>query len=459
MNTIILEPNDVLFFKDTRPMEGSLAGHGAGWPMPDVISAAFHAALHREGFNDVHMHRFGKSGKYLDDVRNRKFGSLQTAGPYPVYVKNHTYTWYFPKPLDMSKNSPEPTLLPTDLVNSKKSSLPAPLRYPVANALPPSKEGESCKWISKNAFEMYLKGKMESLNGNDFKKDDDIFIEESTIGVAIDPETCTSDSGKVYSAHYLRLKENWKIGVFACAKDKDFKSERYGNDLIKALLNDKGKSIIVGGQQRTCLAKIISEDGKPLPLPLGMTDGFKEINGKYHVKWILISPAIWQQIPEDKTEEIKAHPGGWLPNWIDPDDGSVLLKAGDTERLPGESREEWRKRVREMPGISARLVAAVVPKPIVVSGWALEVEEIKQKGGAQSSHLAVPAGAIYYFEARTKEDAVNLASALNWHGQKEGNDIPTIVRNRRSGLLGEKGFGIGVCGTWEFFKKSAKSAD
>jgi len=38
MNCILLEPTDVLFFRDGRPMAGSLAGHGAAWPLPNVVN-------------------------------------------------------------------------------------------------------------------------------------------------------------------------------------------------------------------------------------------------------------------------------------------------------------------------------------------------------------------------------------------------------------------------------------
>ena len=65
MNTILLEPTDVLFFRDGRPMSGSLSGHGAAWPLPNVISHAFHAALHRAALDGVHLHRRGRSGKGL----------------------------------------------------------------------------------------------------------------------------------------------------------------------------------------------------------------------------------------------------------------------------------------------------------------------------------------------------------------------------------------------------------
>jgi hypothetical protein len=60
----------------------------------------------------------------------------------------------------------------------------------------------------------------------------------------------------------------------------------------------------------------------------------------------------------------------------------------------------------------------------------------------------VPAGAVYYFEADSAEAAAQLAAALNWHGSDAN---PTTMKNRRSTLMGEKGFGLGVCGTWKFF--------
>jgi len=68
-----------------RPMSASLAGHGAAWPLPNVISAAFHAALHR-AFpepNGDHLHRVKVDGGY-SETRTRRFGSLITVGPFPV---------------------------------------------------------------------------------------------------------------------------------------------------------------------------------------------------------------------------------------------------------------------------------------------------------------------------------------------------------------------------------------
>ena len=127
---------------------------------------------------------------------------------------------------------------------------------------------------------------------------------------------------------------------------------------------------------------------------------------------------------------------------------------GAARDVAKESRDAYRRRVRDQAPIAARLIAAVVPKPIPVTGWSLGSDPDSQNSnsespirapGAKPTHLAVPAGAVYYFACDTAEAARQLAAALNWHGDTPG----TTIRNRRSTLLGEKGFGLGVCGTWQ----------
>lgn len=453
MNTILLQPTDVLFFRDGRPMTGSLAGHGAAWPMPNVINAAFHAALHRSGFaKKAHSHRRGARGVYADDAqRDRKFGSLVTAGPFPVKDGG---AWFFSRPQDLQDATLQPALLPTDSFDSVQSSLSDPLEYAVANRLPPSKESGASTWLSREAFEAYLGTAKSPATSASLAKhainDSDFFDREHTIGIGIDPETGSQDGKSFYSAHYLRLRDGWRLGVCAAAEDKEFKHVQHGTDLVSALLNGGQHQIIVGGQQRICSATSVA--GSALPLPLGKIDHFNERNGKFLVKWILLSPAVWPGIAADAGRNINAHPGGWLPNWINPHHGDVLLKAGDVARRESESREAWRQRARQQGNISAKLVSAIVSKPLVVTGWSLPDEggasDSDRSGGAQSAHLAVPAGAVYYFEAGSAGEARKLAAALNWHGSDSN---PTTIKNRRSALLGEKGFGLGVCGTWEFF--------
>lgn len=461
LHQILLEPTDVLFFRDGRPMSGSLAGHTAAWPLPDITNHALHAALHRAGLEGAHPHREKQADGSLEQ-RDRRFGSLLTAGPFPVVIDGpggQAAHWYFPCPRDLQNSGGiEITLSPARSSDGSTtwsgSNLPAPLRYPVASCRPPSKEAGGELWISSGAFADYLRGgsKPESgLGAACFLRDGDFADLEQTIGIGIDADTGTTGrgdaQGKIYSAHYLRLREQARLGMFAEAMDKTNGGSGGKRDLIASLFTDQPRSIVVGGQQRICTAHR-SDAPQWLPLPRGLAKDFKAVGDgserRWLVKWVLISPAVWPGIHGD-AEGIVPHPGGWLPNWICPSSGAVLLKTGDTSRRDRESRESWRGRVRAMAPLTARLVAALVPKPLTVTGWALPNESARPKGGAKSAHLAVPAGAVYYFEASSADAAVRLAEALNWHGSSTG---PGEIRNRRSTLLGEKGYGLGVCGTW-----------
>ncbi len=454
MNTILLEPTDVLFFRDGRPMGGASSGHGAAWPLPSVINHAFHAALHRAGdiFKDVHAHRRGHSGSY-EETRDRKFGSLVTAGPFPVYTNGTANVWFFPRPLD-SDDSGKPTLRPTQSIGA--SSLPALLRYPAASSKPPSK-GSPAPWWSAAAWQTYLDPSDQS-HPSTFLRDSEFSDTEHAYGIEIADDTGSVVESKFYSAHYLRLRAGWKLGTFAQAPDKDFHHDQYGSDLVRALLNGQGAEIIAGGQQRVCTAKLAPNQTERIPLPLGRTDGFTQGGGKHLLKWVLLTPAIFPATEagiSKRGTERKPHPGGWLPTWVCSETGKVLLETiSPEERRRRRNLNASGKGYASTPNINAHLVAAIVGKPVTVTGYALpnanEADPKRAQGGAKSTHLAVPAGSVYYFEVGSEVDARALAAALNWHGQSEVSNLKPQITNRRSTLMGEKGFGLGVCGTWSF---------
>jgi hypothetical protein len=443
MNTLLLHPTDTLFFRDGRPMSGSLSGHGAAWPLPTVLNAALHAALHRAELetilgDEVHKHRRGRSSdRVLDAERDRKFGSLVSAGPFPVSPAGE---WFYPRPADaQEKGTTAVTLQPASIAGA--TSLPVPLCFGVANIRPPTKEKPE-PWWNLSAWSAYLSGSSpteDSIFQLETHPEKGFADTEHSIGIGISRETGTQNADQFYSAHSLRLREGWRLGTLAEAWDKVNGDSANTRDLIARLFPNSGTHtpVIVGGQQRVC--SVERHDTGRLPLPIGAS-----IKGT-RVKWVLLTPAIWPQIG--------THTGGWLPSWIDPASGQVLLKSGDTTRADREGREAWRKRVAAMPALPARLVAAIVPKPIPVTGYALPnaADPDRPEGGAKSTYLAVPAGAVYYFEADSPEEATKLAAALNWHGS---NGSPTAIKNRRSTLMGEKGFGLGVCGNWDFHSKS-----
>lgn len=478
MNTLLLHPSDVLFFRDGRPMGGSLSGHGAAWPLPTVTNAALHAALWRAELKEVHEHRRGRSGNYSEQ-RDRKFGSLVTAGPFPVLVggtKEKSQTWLFPRPLDTGvteKSEGQPELSSTAVTtqplekdfNRPGSSLPAPLKYAAASNLQPTKATPHA-WWSREAWEAYLKadGKPMTAEASEagpkesghFHNDSAFSDAESSFGIGMAPDTQTQDGERFYSAHYLRLKPGCRLGLFAEAKDKDFRDSDHKNDLIGAIFPNSGNRtpIIVGGQQRACTVE--RDCAQPVCLPQGKSGDFTVgSNGKHLVKWVLLTPAIFPAISAGVSKrgtERKAHPGGWLPTWVCPDTGKVLLQTIDeAERKRRRSLNAAGKGYDSTPNIPATLVAALVGKPVTVTGYALPHEATERpQGGPKPTHLAVPAGSVYHFECETAEAAAALANALNWHGAPTGTEPPKTIRNRRSTLMGEKGFGLGVCGTWQF---------
>jgi hypothetical protein len=372
-----------------------------------------------------------------------------TVGPFPVCTKGEP-TWFFPRPAD-ADNTGAVFLYPYK--TDAPSSLAAPCKYPVVSSKPPSKETLK-SWWSEGAWNTNIGSshRNESATRPIFKSDSDFSDVEHSYGIGIDPETGAVEEGQFYSANYLRLRDGFRLGVFAEAMDKINGNSSQKRDLIQLLLNGHPEHIVVGGQQRICTAMRANFSGR-LPLPYGLVDGFTKAGSKWLVKWILIAPAIWPEIPEGKSERgtlRQFHPGGWLPNWICLETGKLLLEVvSPEERRRRRSLNYRNEGYASNPNISARLLAAVVPKPIPVTGWALPNNAAnREKGGAKATHLAVPAGAVYYFEADSEQDAGKLAAALNWHGGGDG----TTIRNRRSTIFGEKGFGIGVCGTWGFFE-------
>ena len=282
---------------------------------------------------------------------------------------------------------------------------------------------------------------------------------EPQIGIALDSTAQTTAEHEFYSAHYLRLHDRARLGLLAG------NSPAGGDALVELFPSSTPATILVGGQQRLCHAERTDVTGHPLPLPRGLSGFAPDADGKCRVKWVLLTPALWPRIADEDAEgnrvftkdgrPVILHPGGWLPNWIAAEETNLkgeTVPPGGVLLLDGPGKDKARRK-RLTPGkrIAARLVAALVPKPVVVTGWALgdASDDPDRPAGAKSTHLAVSAGAVYYFETegpRAAEDAKALACALNWHGDSDG----TAIRNRRSTLCGEKGFGLGVCSEWTF---------
>ncbi len=384
-HTLELKPRDLLFLRDARPMEASDAGLGANWPRPDQLYHALLGAFHlrwptRQSWEgEEHTRRDER-----EDIAFR-FGALKTVGPFPKKDEK----MFFPRPLDLGMK----------LVECEGTDLPAPLKY----AFLPVVKGKASlpQWVSQSTYESYLNGE----TAFDLKeKDSDLYGVDRNIGIGMDPSTGTTKDGALYQAEYLRLKEDVAL---VCEASCGMKLKRENRILDAYDPEQTGhesvEQVVLGGQQGMCSLSI-SDGELPLPKRSGKTAPTR------FVRWTLLTPAVFN--------------AGWKPGWLDAAARVMLPRGNSTiERLPGERRDEWRRRKNAAVGFDARLVAARVEKPVAFSGW-------DQTFGPKPTTLAVPAGSCYVFECRDETEATALAVALE--------SAP------RSDLLGSNGFGIGI---------------
>jgi len=426
-----IQPQDLLFFRDGRPMEtGEGVGHGAQWPMPTVLFDALHAALHRafpetQPWEHAHTERRDKA----DTGVGRRFGSLTTLGPFPI----HNGKWLFPAPLDARLSGTKGDgkedgrvvcLRPLKKADGGVSDLPVPLTNALGNPAAPSKD-EVSPWWNQQTIETFLKtGSVDraALESGSFPHQK-LYGPETTTGIGIDPTTGAQDGVQIYNAEYLRLIDETSLGLVA-----SMPTPEADGDTLKNLFPAIGGRIVAGGQQRVCQVRPLDQAVLSDLLPRSIA-----VEGN-RVRWQLLTPALFPALQE------QAHPGGWLPSWIHPESGRVMLPRTKPERQSGERRQAWRDRIAAQASFDCRLVAACTGKPVILTGWSEHLHG--GQAGAKTTRLAVPAGSTYYFEG---SDAPELAKVLSWDGGHPGSI------NRRSSALGEKGLGVGVCGPWQPF--------
>lgn len=418
-------PQDVLFLRDARPMEASDAGCGANWPRPDQLWNALIHQMHRlwpqrqtwEG--EAHSKRDDE----LDSTRHSsdRFGALQTVGPFPLDGN----MVYFPCPLDLGV-AEDGKLLPMQLVPGANTDLPKPLS--LAFSTPVLGKQSLPAWISHAEYLQYLESKPFQVEKAP------LYDVERNIGIAIDSNTGTTISGMIYQAEYLRLREGIGLAFLASCEIKP----KGGSGLVDVLEKISIPApLIIGGQQG--LANML-----PATWSLPEIKAKEVAQQPLLLRWTLLSPAVFPKIEADPSRSLTGHSGGWLPNWIDPHTGNVMLPkpTEDSLRRPGESREAWRERRRNQGSIDAKLVAARIGKPLFFSGWDLHQKTDKAgqqtTQGAKPTQAAVPAGSTYVFECQNPAAFQELWQALDARGP-DGRIV------RRSTNFGEKGFGIGVC--------------
>ena len=431
MPEYLLDPFDLLFFRDARPMAaGQGAGHGCRLPLPNTLHEALRAALldrsdHQPAGQAHSRNHFTKRAASTPvPVASSAFQSLQTRGPFLYGCRERR-----PDDDEWSKvpeRHKQPALrlpLPLDVVMADAQRLvtlrletdpnAAPLSLLPVSPAAPTKNTPSGFWTPEQ-FTAYLrgdeKGEFRPLAARF------LFEPEQRVGVEIDNHTFAAREGQLYAATYLRPARSTRFWCSAVIADQRRTEE------IELL--DSLDLLPFGGERR--LARLESNETVPRLDPAALPAPDFAAMHCQRVKWTLLTPAIFA--------------GGWRPGWIDADTFEVQLRR--IERKERAARRKARREGRKFDpttdnaaAIPARLVSVCLGRAQPVTGWDLVHHS------AKPTQLAVPAGSVFYFECPTPGDAAALAEALHLRP--------------RSDALGEKSYGLGVCGTWKLFEPPA----
>lgn len=261
MGWVFVEPNDVWIFRDGHPFNAG-EGHRAESlfpPSPLTIQGAFRAAVVARSNvrpSDYHAQEsdaakmLGALIGYPTKHQPEPLGQFECIGPFLGWRDdNDTYYRYFP--------------LPADIVVLKDGSLgtlsfdPKHQSY-VSNSNglhTPFSINEQIDYKANREFQLSKAGIDAYLDGDEIPlseiaQNDEFYLVENRVGIAINSQTGTVDPGKLYDAGFNRLHAG--AGLILWLPDVLFSDPDYG-------LPDSG-IIGFGGEGRSAYYWRIPED-------------------------------------------------------------------------------------------------------------------------------------------------------------------------------------------------------
>lgn len=364
---IVLEPIDVLFFRDLRPFGAGSEHHAASLfpPYPSVTAGALRTvAMAAHG---VQFDRPGSVSQHVARVWGRPGESAFSArlkGPFIC----HQGEILFPLPADLDfREGKVVRLSPLDGRDTDffTSSLDLhggglrPLWWGENKGFQQSGEGPC--FLAAADMERYLKGPLpeRAISASE------LWTTEARFGIALGVHR-TVREGMLYSLKAIRLQK--EVGL-ALAVGGEGESPLPEEGLLR-----------LGGEGRMARWRFAGTRRWPEP-------GFRE--GRF--TWTLVTPAIFRDSGDD------------APPW-----------------LPANVRREARGYVLEEEGLRARLVAVCLQSLSPVSGWDIVKKE------AKPLRWAVPAGTVYYFELESGDPLKCHAQSVSAVGANEGFGIVLV---------------------------------
>lgn len=356
---LLIEPLDVLFFRDARPFSAGDQGRSQ-LPMPQTFAGMVKTHLMRiAGLSSGDTH--GNHPRSLPPERRHWWGNVCCRGPWLCTLEKGTGDE--PSTLD------GPLLAaPADLVRLGKSA-DAPLGRlrPLAEAppgwQPPEREprllplwhsgAEAVKpaggFLDVDGLRTYLAGEVP--NTEHLHPADALFGREPRTGIGVDAATGTAEDARIYSVSLLRLRPG--VAFYAEVDLPDTAPD------AASVFPNGGVLLPWGGEGR-------------------------------RVRVHAVDPFDWAALCPAATG--------------DEDNDRRLLTLMATPGLFANRAQGWKPEPR------GTLIAASVPKPTPVSGWDLagraaengDANEITGAGGhPRATRWAIPAGAVYLWRRGT----------------------------------------------------------
>jgi len=356
----LLEPLDVLFFRDGRPFAAATRG-SSGLPTPQTTAGAIWASLLRamgcnfDKIRDVYIRAAENHRLEESDYQAVWRQGLQEAGApdwfFSVRIRGPWLVRRRRGEKEPSTDKPDPAHwellfpMPATMFSFKKSELaerpeiwlgqPLSRNQTLPGWKPPRagmrpiwvstrEDVETCKgFLTAAGMQKFLQSKpSQNFNKEDFVSESELFGHDNRTGIGINPQRLTSEEHQIYAASFLALKQEVAFYV-------ELHLPPEGESVWKSV-----SFLRWGGEGKQVAVKHFD---KPLEFPRAVPQ-----NGQKPLL-VLTTPGIFED--------------GWYPRCL----------AGE-------------------------LVAAAVPGEVAVSGWDLV------RRGPKPTRFAASAGSVYFLE-------------------------------------------------------------
>lgn len=379
---IRLEPQDTVFFRESRPMEAQgVKPLGGRFPPPARTVAGAVRTLIGQAL-DVDWSRYQKDRNRTDLADIDRLiglpddappGPLRLTGPFPTLDGERVY----PVPLHLlrakSKGGDNAAfdygwLKPGPAVRCDLGKVQLPV-LDTRKRLDGAEPLEAC-WVKRADFLELLAGRIPPALNPIFTeppegdREPSLVVGEPRLGIALDYPRRGAADGQLYQTVHARLARGVGIGVKVEHKDG------------LPLPDLRGTSVRLGGEGR--FAHIVTDDESPSDIMPGKPDGVPK-----GIVMVLLTPANFHRTKDEPA---------WLPPGF-----TVGEKNGATI---------WTGQIADVELV---LVSAVIGKSVREGGW-----NLKQHAPHDAETL-LPPGSVWFCETADPETAITTLT-----GQKLG---------------------------------------